>query len=247
LVKLFASDGLFFPAVESAPVEWAVSEELVPYPEALDAMEKRVEAIIEGRANELVWLVEHPPLYTGGISAKAQDLLFTDRFPVYSVGRGGQYTYHGPGQRVVYVMVDLSRRRKDVRCFVAALERWIIDTLATFGVIAETRSGRTGVWVSRPEKGQGVEDKIAAIGLRLRRWVSFHGISINVHPNLEHYRGIVSCGIRDQGVTSLLDLGYEISMPEVDMALGATFSRHFGRKYRDCVVGVLPGMVSRER
>ncbi|MEJ2125251.1 MAG: lipoyl(octanoyl) transferase LipB, partial [Alphaproteobacteria bacterium] len=167
--------------------------------------------------------------------------------PVYPAGRGGEYTYHGPGQRVVYVMLDLSRRRKDVRCFVATLERWIFDTLATFGVTAETRSGRTGVWVTRPDKGAGVEEKIAAIGLRVRRWVSFHGISINVYPNLEHYRGIVACGIHDQGVTSLKDLGYEISMSRLDMALSATFSRHFGRMDKSSTGAELPSMVSHER
>jgi lipoyl(octanoyl) transferase len=200
----------------------------VPYPAALAAMEARVEAIREGRASETVWLLEHPPLYTAGTSARPADLLQPDRFPVYATGRGGQYTYHGPGQRVVYVMLDLSRRRKDVRLFVATLERWVIDALARLGVAGETREGRTGIWVKRPEKGHGAEDKIAAIGLRLRHWVSFHGLSINVAPDLSHYSGIVACGIRDHGVTSLADLGVTSVFPGLDTALHATFSHHFG-------------------
>lgn len=191
-------------------------------------MERRVAAILAGEASEMVWLLEHPPLYTAGTSAKAADLLEPQRFPVYPAGRGGQYTYHGPGQRVVYVMLDLARRKRDVRLFVATLERWIIDALAAFGVRGETRAGRTGIWVARPEKGEGAVDKIAAIGLRVRHWVSFHGISINVAPDLSHYGGIVACGIQDSGVTSLADLKCSSVMSDLDQALFATFSRHFG-------------------
>jgi lipoyl(octanoyl) transferase len=211
-----------------SPVEWVQSDGFVPYPEALTAMERRVEAIYNGEAGEQVWLLEHPPLYTAGTSAKPDDLLKPDRFPVYSVGRGGQYTYHGPGQRVVYLMLDLTRRQKDVRLFVASIERWLIDTLACLGVRGETREGRTGLWVRRPERRANAEDKIAAIGLRLRRWVSFHGVSINVNPDLSHYDGIVACGIHDQGVTSLQDLGTLHTMAELDAALRNTFPRHFG-------------------
>lgn len=210
------------------PVEWVQSRELVPYAEALAVMERRVEAIHKGEMGEQLWLLEHPPLYTAGTSAKPDDLLKPNRFPVYPVGRGGQYTYHGPGQRVVYLMLDLSRRQKDVRLFVASLERWLIDALACLGVIGETREGRTGIWVRRPEKRANAEDKIAAIGLRLRHWVSFHGVSINVTPDLSHYDGIVACGIRDHGVTSLQDLGTSRTMADLDAALRDTFLRHFG-------------------
>jgi lipoyl(octanoyl) transferase len=209
-------------------VGWLVAPEPVPYPEALAFMEARAKAIAEGTAGELIWLIEHPPLYTAGTSAKPADLVAPDRFPVYEAGRGGQYTYHGPGQRVAYVMLDLNRRGRDVRAFVCDLEGWLIDTLATFGVTGERRSDRIGVWVRRPERGADVEDKIAAIGIRLRRWVSFHGISLNVAPNLEHFSGIVPCGVQAHGVTSLADLGITASMADVDTALRTSFERRFG-------------------
>ncbi|MCA8880069.1 MAG: lipoyl(octanoyl) transferase LipB [Rhodobacteraceae bacterium] len=208
--------------------EWLVSDGLVPYPEALAAMEARAAAIREGTAAEAVWLLEHPPLYTAGTSARREDLTDPDRFPVFEAGRGGQYTYHGPGQRVVYVMLDLTDRGRDVRRFVAQVEDWVIATLAEFNVKGERRAGRVGVWVVRPDKpplpdGGLREDKIAAIGLRLRRWVSFHGLSINVEPDLGHFDGIVPCGIRDHGVTSLVDLGLPVTMADVDAALRRTF------------------------
>jgi lipoyl(octanoyl) transferase len=203
---------------------------LVSYPEAVAAMERRVDAIHSDNASEAVWLLEHPPLYTAGTSAKPDDLLMPNRFPVIQSGRGGQFTYHGPGQRVAYLMLDLSRRGKDVRQFVRTIERWIMDALAEFGVAGICREGRTGIWVPRPEKGPLAEDKIAAIGIRIRRWVSFHGVSINVDPDLSHYDGIVACGVRDQGVTSLKDLGRKASMEDMDAALSATFPRHFGPK-----------------
>jgi len=209
-------------------VGWRVAPGLVPYPEALAFMEARAKAIAEGTAGELVWLVEHPPLYTAGTSAKAADLVAPDRFPVYEAGRGGQYTYHGPGQRVAYVMLDLNRRGRDVRAFVTALEGWLIDTLAAFGVTGERRSDRIGVWVRRPDRGPTVEDKIGAIGIRLRRWVSFHGISLNVAPDLEHFTGIVPCGVHAHGVTSLANLGITATMADVDAALRAAFERRFG-------------------
>ncbi len=209
-------------------VEWLVAPGLVAYPDALAFMEARAKAIAEGTAGELVWLVEHLPLYTAGTSAKPADLVMPDRFPVYEAGRGGQYTYHGPGQRVAYVMLDLNRRGRDVRAFVQALEGWLIDTLAAFGVTGERRADRIGVWVRRPDKGAGVEDKIAAIGIRLRRWVSFHGISLNVAPDLEHFSGIVPCGVQMHGVASLADLGIPATMEDVDVQLRATFERRFG-------------------
>ena len=209
-------------------VGWRVSDAPVAYPEALAFMEARAKAIAEGEAGELVWLLEHPPLYTAGTSAKAADLVAPDRFPVFEAGRGGQYTYHGPGQRVAYVMLDVRRRGADVRAFVHDLEGWMIDTLATFGVVGETRDDRVGVWVRRPELGASVEDKIGAIGIRLRRWISFHGISLNVAPDLEHFSGIVPCGVRQHGVTSLADLGIRAGMSEVDAALRAAFERRFG-------------------
>jgi lipoyl(octanoyl) transferase len=209
-------------------VEWIVSDGLVPYPEALYRMRARAAAIAEGTAPEAVWLLEHPPLYTAGTSAAEGDLLTPGRFPVYEAGRGGQYTYHGPGQRVAYVMLDLRERGRDVRCFVQGLEGWLIDTLAAFNVVAERRTGRIGVWVRRPDKGIGREDKIAAIGVRVSRWVSFHGIALNVAPDLGHFGGIVPCGISDQGVTSLEDLGQIVSMPEADIALRAAFETRFG-------------------
>ena len=214
---------------DGEPVEWAVSDALVAYPDAVAAMEARAAAISEGSARELVWLLEHPPIYTAGTSTRREDLVDPDRFPVYETGRGGQLTYHGPGQRVAYVMLDIKRRHADIRRFVADLEGWVIDTLDRFNVRGEVRPGRVGVWVRRPEKGLIVEDKIAAIGIRVRRWVSFHGLSLNVEPDLEHFSGIVPCGIADAGVTSLADLGRVVSMPEVDMALEAAFAARFGR------------------
>ncbi|WP_010142266.1 lipoyl(octanoyl) transferase LipB [Oceanicola sp. S124] len=213
-------------------VEWIISNEAVGYEEALAVMEARVAAIAAGTAREAIWLLEHPPLYTAGTSARPEDLVAPDRFPVYEARRGGQYTYHGPGQRVVYVMLDLNRRGRDIRAFVKALESWVITTLADFGIRGEIREGRVGVWVPRPEKtpnpdGSPREDKIAAIGIRLRRWVSFHGISINVEPELEHFSGIVPCGISDRGVTSLVDLGLPVTMEDLDSALMANFDAAF--------------------
>ncbi len=210
-------------------VDWKISDELVPYDEALALMEERVALIADGRAGELIWLLEHPPLYTAGTSARVEDLTDPDRFPVFKAGRGGQYTYHGPGQRVVYVMLDLNKRGRDVRKFVCRLEDWVIATLAEFGVKGERRAGRVGVWVVRPDRppspdGSPAEDKIAAIGVKLRKWVSFHGISINVEPDLGHFDGIVPCGIRDHGVTSLVDLGLPVTMADLDAALRRTFA-----------------------
>jgi lipoyl(octanoyl) transferase len=210
-------------------MEWRISEGLVPYPDALREMEARVEAIRHQGAPELVWLLEHPPLYTAGTSAQPGDLLQPDRFPVYATGRGGQYTYHGPGQRVAYAMLDLKNRGADVRRYVRDLEEWIIRTLARFNLKGERRKGRVGIWVAH----DGREDKIAAIGVRVRRWVTFHGISINVDPDLDHFGGIVPCGIHETdaaplGVTSLAALGYLISMPEFDMALRGAFEEVFG-------------------
>ena len=212
-----------------APVEWRVSEGLVPYETALAVMEERVAAIAAGSAAELVWLLEHPPLYTAGTSAQAQDLVEA-RFPVFETGRGGEFTYHGPGQRVVYLMLHLKRRTPDVRRYVATLEEWLIRTLAHFNVRGERREDRIGVWVPRPDKGAGAEDKIAAIGIRLRRWVSLHGIAFNVDPDLSHFSGIVPCGVADAryGVTSLVDLGHIVSFPEVDMAMRQEFEVLFG-------------------
>ena len=212
-----------------AAVEWLISGAPVPYPEALAVMEARAADIAAHRAPELAWLLEHPPLYTSGASGKATDLL-DPRFPVFASGRGGQLTYHGPGQRVAYVMLDLKRRRPDVRAYVAGLEQWIIRTLAAFNVRGERREDRVGVWVKRPDKGEGREDKIAAIGVRLKRWVSMHGISINVEPDLAHFEAIVPCGVVDPryGVTSLTDLGHLASMAEVDIALRQAFEVVFG-------------------
>lgn len=207
---------------------WVIAEGYVSYPFALETMRARATAIAAGDADEAVWLLEHPPLYTAGTSAKASDLLTPDRFPVFDAGRGGQYTYHGPGQRVAYVMLDLRQRGRDVRCLVEGLENWIIDTLAAFNIRGEKRGGRVGVWVKRPERGPFAEDKIAAIGVRVSKWVSFHGISFNVSPDLGHYSGIVPCGITDQGVTSLEDLGHIVSMEEVDSTMKSAFERHFG-------------------
>lgn len=215
-------------------VEWIISEGLTDYDQAVAFMEARVAAIHAGEADELVWLVEHPALYTAGTSAKDADLIEA-RFPVHTSGRGGQYTYHGPGQRIVYVMLDLNRRGRDVRDFVARLEHWVIAALAEFGVTGEIRDGRVGVWVARPDKpalpdGSAREDKIAAIGVKLRRWVSFHGIAINVEPDLSHYGGIVPCGISGHGVTSLVDLGLPVSIPDLDLALKNNFSQIFDDK-----------------
>src|SRR5215212_3296772 len=216
------------PAV-GGPAEWRISQAPVRYPDAVAAMEARVAEIATDQAGELVWLLEHPPLYTSGTSGKAQDLL-DPRFPMFASGRGGQLTYHGPGQRVAYVMLDLKRRRPDVRAYVASLEEWIIRTLGAWDVHGERRQDRIGVWVSRPDKGDGCEDKIAAIGVRLRRWVSFHGVSINVEPNLTHFDAIVPCGVSDPryGVTSLGDLGRATPMRELDLMLRRTFQEVFG-------------------
>lgn len=205
-------------------VEWRISDEPVDYPRAVAEMEARAAAIHEGRAPELVWLLEHPPLYTAGTSARPEDLLQPDRFPVYQSGRGGQYTYHGPGQRVAYVMLDLKRRGADVRCYVHDLEEWLIRTLARFNVRGERRPGRVGIWV---EREGGREDKIAAIGVRVRRWISFHGVALNVDPDLGHFSGIVPCGIQQYGVTSLWDLGLTPTIAEVDAALIAAFGEVF--------------------
>ncbi|WP_375551749.1 lipoyl(octanoyl) transferase LipB [Rhodophyticola porphyridii] len=213
-------------------VEWLTSQGLVAYDTALTEMEARVAAIADGRAGEAIWLLEHPPLYTAGTSAKPADLLAPDRFPVHATRRGGQYTYHGPGQRVAYVMLDLNRRGRDVRQFVCRIEDWVIATLAEFNVTGARRPGRVGVWVDRPEKpalpdGTPREDKIAAVGLRIRKWVSFHGLSINVEPDLSHFDGIVPCGITGHGVTSLVDLGLPVTMNDVDVALKRTFAAAF--------------------
>ena len=216
------------PEEGSPSVEWRISDAPVPYEEALAAMDERVAAIANGLAPELVWLLEHPPLYTAGTSANERDLVETDRFPVFRTGRGGQYTYHGPGQRVAYVMLDLGRRTPDLRRFVAALEAWLIGALDAFNVRGERREDRVGVWVRRPEKGGDVEDKIAAIGIRVRRWVTFHGISLNVEPDLSHFSGIVPCGVMQHGVTSLVDLGLPVTMSDADVALRAAFEQVFG-------------------
>jgi len=223
----------FLPLPGSAPVEWRIEPSLTGYPDAITVMEARAEAIRSGAAGEMVWLVEHPPLYTAGTSARIEDLIEPDRFPVFAAGRGGEYTYHGPGQRVAYVMLDLKRRREDVRAFVAALEQWIIGTLAAFNVRGERREDRVGVWVVRPDRptlpdGSAAEDKIAAIGIRLRRWVSFHGIAINVEPDLSHFSGIVPCGVQDHGITSLVDLGLPLTMADLDIALKSAFEDVFG-------------------
>lgn len=226
--RLTVSPHAFPTRPGSDPVGWRVSDAPVGYADAVAWMEARVERIARGAAPECVWLLEHPPLYTAGTSARSEDLVAPDRFPVHATGRGGQYTYHGPGQRVAYVMLDLDRRSRDLRAYVASLEGWLIETLAAFNVRAERREDRVGVWVRRPEKGPGVEDKIAAIGIRVRRWVSFHGISLNVEPDLSHFAGIVPCGVREHGVTSLVDLGLPVSLAEVDMQLRAAFEEIFG-------------------
>jgi lipoyl(octanoyl) transferase len=226
-----------FPQAGSRPVRWRISDGLVPYQEAVDIMEREVAEIAEG-GDELVWLLEHPPLYTAGTSANARDLVQPDRFPVFATGRGGEYTYHGPGQRVAYVMLDLKRRRQDVRAFVAALEEVIIRTLDQMNVRGERREDRVGVWVCRPDRpplpdGTVAEDKIAALGIRLRKWVTFHGLSVNVEPDLDHFGGIVPCGISAYGVTSLVDLGLPVMMADVDMRLRAAFETIFGETVND--------------
>lgn len=226
------------PSSNAAPVEWRISNALVPYADAVAFMDARVAGIAAGSAPELIWLLEHPPLYTAGTSARATDLVDAC-FPLHKSGRGGQFTYHGPGQRVIYAMLDLNRRNPDLRAFVCALEDWIIAALSAFNVKGERRADRIGVWVARPEKPRGkngeiAEDKIAAIGIRVRRWVSFHGVSLNVAPDLMHFSGIVPCGISTAqfGVTSLRDLGLPVSMSEVDVALRETFEPIFGKTER---------------
>lgn len=221
------------PRDGSPPVRWRISDGLVPYDEAVATMEREVADIADGKADELVWLVEHPPIYTAGTSANASDLKDPNRFPVFATGRGGEYTYHGPGQRVAYVMLDLKRRRQDVRAYVGALEQLVIRTLDMMNVRGERREDRVGVWVRRPEKpplpdGSMAEDKIAALGIRLRRWVSFHGLSINVEPDLSHFSGIIPCGITTYGVTSLVDLGLPVMMTDVDIRLREAFEEIFG-------------------
>jgi lipoyl(octanoyl) transferase len=213
-------------------VDWITSDTPVPYLDAVERMEARAHAIRTGDADEAIWLLEHPPLYTAGTSAKREDLVQPDRFPVFESKRGGQYTYHGPGQRIAYVMLDVAKRGHDVRRFVADLEAWVISALAEFNIIGEIREGRVGVWVERPDKparadGSVREDKVAALGIRLRKWVSFHGLSINVDPDLSHFEGIVPCGIRDHGITSLVDLGLPVTMEDVDVALKKTFNDIF--------------------
>jgi lipoyl(octanoyl) transferase len=222
------------PPAGSIPVDWTILDGLTPYARAEAMMEDRVAAILDGRAPEQVLLLEHPPLYTAGLSARPGDLLDPDRFEVIATRRGGEYTYHGPGQRVAYAMLDLNRRGRDVRAYVCALERWVIGALAEFGIRGERRQGRIGVWVVRPDRppsadGTPAEDKIAAIGVRLRRWVAFHGIALNVEPDLGHFQGIVPCGIRDHGVTSLADLGLPVTMADADNALRRSFEREFGQ------------------
>jgi lipoyl(octanoyl) transferase len=232
----------------SSPVEWRISDGLVPYEAALAAMDARAAAIAEGAAPELIWLLQHPPLYTAGTSAKAEELI-APRFPVHSAGRGGQLTYHGPGQRVIYLMLDLKRRGPDVRRFVATLEEWIIRTLAHFDVVGERRDDRVGVWVRRPAKGALHEDKIAAIGIRIKRWVTLHGVALNVDCDLSHYAGIVPCGVSEPryGVTSLADLGRAVTMAEIDAVLQRQFEALFGRLARaqaavDSLVPSFPAM-----
>ncbi|MBO6825907.1 MAG: lipoyl(octanoyl) transferase LipB [Sneathiella sp.] len=204
-------------------IEWKISDTPIPYEEALAEMERRAAAIRGGSAPELVWLLEHPPLYTAGTSAKREDLVDPDKFPVYDAGRGGQYTYHGPGQRVAYVLLDLKKRGSDIRAFVQDMEAWVIDVLAQYQIKGEIREGRVGVWIQNGSR----EDKIAAIGVRVRKWVSFHGISINVEPDLSHYEGIVPCGISEHGVTSLVNQGIPVTLPEFDIELRESFEKVF--------------------
>ena len=219
-----ARDDIRLTLTSADEVVWEITEGLIPYPDAMARMDAHVDAIARGTEQERVWLLEHPPLYTAGTSANEDDLVERERFPVFKTGRGGQYTYHGPGQRVAYVMLDLKRRGGDVRAFVAALEQWVIDTLDQVNVKGERREDRVGVWVRRGAR----EDKIAAIGIRVRHWVTFHGISINVEPDLTHFGGIVPCGIREHGVTSLVDLGLPVTMADLDVALKKTFAPIFG-------------------
>ena len=206
-------------------IEWKITDSLVPYKSSVEAMEQRVAAIRTGVARELVWLLEHPEIYTRGTSANEDELLRKPQFPVFETGRGGRYTYHGPGQRVIYVMLDLRRRGSDIRAYVKDLEQWLIDSLADFGLNAERRLGRVGIWIPRDD---GCEAKIGAIGVRVRRWVSFHGVSLNVEPNLDHYSDIVPCGVLDHGVTSIADLGLKIKMSDVDFVLRQNFEKNFG-------------------
>lgn len=228
-------DGSIASIPQIADPEWRISYQSVAYPDALAEMDARVQAIREGSAPELLWLLEHPPLYTAGTSAKPDDLLAPGRFPVYQAGRGGQYTYHGPGQRIVYAMLDLRRRNPDLRCYVHALEEWVIRALARFNVTGERREGRVGIWVARHDLGLPMrEDKIAAIGVRVRHWVTFHGLSINVEPELAHFQGIVPCGIAQHGVTSLVDLGLPVTMDDLDVALRETFDEVFGAETKLC-------------
>ena len=236
------------PGPGAAPVEWRVSDGRVDYEEALAAMTARAAAIARGEARELVWLLEHDALYTAGTSARPQELIEA-RFPVHSVGRGGQFTYHGPGQRVGYLMLDLKRRGPDVRRFVATVEEWLIRALAAFNVRGERRDDRIGVWVTRPDKGAGFEDKIAAIGIRVQRWVTLHGFALNVEPDLSHFSGIVPCGVAEPryGVTSLADLGLTATMPEVDMALRAAFAPLFGASSDAQAVGSTENSSPRQR
>ena len=213
-------------------VQWEISESEVDYDTSLEKMEKHVKKIIRGEADEKIWLLEHPSLYTAGTSADKKDLVEPNRFPVFQTKRGGQYTYHGPGQRVVYVMLDLNKRGKDIKKFVENLEAWIIYTLAEFNIVGQSRKGRVGIWVERPDKPKNVnglmeEEKIAAIGVRLKKWITFHGLSINVAPDLSHFKGIVPCGIKEYGVTSLVDLGLPVSMTDLDIALTKSFSKVF--------------------
>ena len=213
-------------------VQWEISDGEVDYHTALEKMDNYVQKIISGEADEKIWLLEHPSLYTAGTSANKKDLVEPNRFPVFETKRGGQYTYHGPGQRVVYVMLDLNKRGKDVKKFVENLEAWIIHTLAEFNVVGQSRNGRVGIWVERPDKPKNInglieEEKIAAIGVRLRKWITFHGLSINLDPDLSHFQGIVPCGIKEHGVTSLVDLGLPISMTDLDIALSKAFSKVF--------------------
>ena len=221
-----------FPADTADTLEWRISDAPVPYEEAVAVMEDRAAAIRAGMAPEMVWLLEHPPLYTAGTSADPSELVAPDRFPVHKTGRGGRYTYHGPGQRVGYVMLDLKKRGEDVRAFVCDLENWIIQTLAEFNITGERRDGRVGIWVARGAPGSKLyrEDKIAAIGVRVRKWVTFHGVSLNIEPDLSHFEGIIPCGIDEHGVTSLVDLGVTASTPEVDVVLRQKFAEVFGRE-----------------
>ena len=213
-------------------VQWEISDGEVDYDTALERMDNYVQKIISGEADEKIWLLEHPSLYTAGTSANKKDLVEPNRFPVFETKRGGQYTYHGPGQRVVYVMLDLNKRGKDVKKFVENLEAWIIRTLAEFNVVGQSRNGRVGIWVERLDKPKNInglieEEKIAAIGIRLRKWITFHGLSVNVDPDLSHFQGIVPCGIKEHGVTSLVDLGLPVSMQDLDVALNKSFSKVF--------------------